>query len=434
MNAKKALVLVRSLLFVFLLALGLVLELVLAVSFLQANGDAFSIMPIVEHARAWEKVWMWIYLSSDAGYLAILAILFLELTLFLLRTMVVSAIRAIATISGRDPAPAVARVRKVSLATVFRKIGVDSAKKGIIVYVILLALVLGSGWIAKKVLDANDSLVYRSYVVKNLYSDELIADLASDIEDGDVYDIRVAAGVGNVHLYAVADATEAKLYFLYDEETEPDGLSWSVDPVANRIDVAFNEDADGYERYVDPVPPAIEIYLPADLDVGSVTVDVTGQGDLTVEYLVFQTLDADVAGGTVSVTAARIVVGDVDVTSRGGAVSARIDSCGTAAFTLLDGASASLSVGTAEGNLTVSAASESRVYVYASNAAALDVDAGPGCDLEFREVYAVTGTIDMDGGTLLYVNGDRSYEYGPFTITAPTTDRTLKGVPDDQNG
>ena len=430
---RKALAVLGNLLLSLLLATALMLVVLFAVSFYQVNADRFSILPIVAFARGWEKFWVWVYLAADAGYLIILGLLFLELSLFLARTIATLVVKAAAAIKGDDPARLVAIIRKVSLATPIRALRIDTPTRAIVAYVALLVLVLGSGWVAKQVLERNDSLVYRSIVVENLESDLLTVDATDEIAAGDAYDIVVSAGVGNVHLYAVADAVEIKVYFLYDDPAQKDGLIRTVDVEANRIDVAFADAATAYERYVDPLPGAVEIYVPATLPIADVEVTLSHYGNLTVEYLDFASLRATVAAGAISLTAADLMVGDVDLTSDAGSVSVKTDACASMSLTLSGGAGATVSAGTVTGPFSADLGAGSYLLAYSTTAAAIDVVA-TDADVELRETYAPDAAFALTGGSLLYVNGDAAYAYASLTIDQSGTDVTLRGVPDDQNG
>ncbi|MDP3130709.1 MAG: hypothetical protein Q8N15_05175, partial [Bacillota bacterium] len=220
------LLVLKNLILVSILAIILGIVVLFAISFFQVNAVRFSILPIVAFARGWEKLWVWIYLAADAGYLLILGLLFLELSLFLARTIVILSAKALAAVRGTDPEHLIKIVKKISLVTPIKKLGVNTPTKSIIAYVAVMLLVLGGGWVAKQILDANESLVYRSIIVKNLESDELVVDVEADIEADETFAIDIAAGVGNVHIYAVSDTTEVTAYFLYDTTAERESLVW----------------------------------------------------------------------------------------------------------------------------------------------------------------------------------------------------------------
>ncbi|MFA5006508.1 MAG: hypothetical protein WC509_03460 [Candidatus Izemoplasmatales bacterium] len=430
---KTTLVMIRNLLIAVVLALLLGLIVLFAVSFFQVNAERFSILPIVAFAHGWEKFWVWIYLAADAGYLLVLGLLFLELSLFLVRLIGTLIVRGVAAVRGNDPAPLVAAVRKLSLATPIRALGINTPTKSIVAYVALIVVVLGSGWVAKKVLEGNDSLVYRSIVVENLESDELVVDVTDDIANGDAYDVVVTAGVGNVHLYAVSDTTEIKVYFLYDTAAQKDTLVWSVDPASNRIDVAFAHGETGYVRYADPLPGAVEIYVPKTLPIADVTVNLAAYGNLTIEYLGFESLSADVAAGRIGLTAADVSVGDVTLVSRGGEIAVKADGCDSLSLTLSDGAQATVTAGTVQGTLQADLQAGTSLLAYSTAAARLDVE-GAGADVELRELYAPIVAIRLSGGSLLYSNGDKDYVHADWSLETDGTDVSLRGVPDDQNG
>lgn len=432
---KKAFPLVlRNLLVVTVLAIVLGIVVLFSISFFQVNAVRFEILPIVAFARGWEKLWVWIYLSADAGYLLILGLLFLELSLFLARTIVTLSVKALSAVKGSDPDRIVAIVRKISLSTPIKKLGVNTPTKSIIAYVAVMLLVLGGGWVAKQVLDGNDSLVYRSIIVKNLESDELKVDLAIDIEADETFAIDIGAGVGNVHIYSVSDTTEVTAYFLYDTDAERESLVWSVDAATNVISVRFSETADGYVKYVDPLPGSVELYLPETLSIGAITVQLSHYGNLTIEYLSYASLVAGVASGTISLTAADRTIGDVVLTSYGGEVAVKVDACASLNVTLTGGADASLTAGTVEGQVMISAIGGGHDVIAYSTTAASVILSADGVNAELREVYAPEIHLEVVSARVLFVNGDSAYAYGVVTVSQFDSTVTLRGVPDDQNG
>ncbi|HAQ57222.1 MAG TPA: hypothetical protein DCR44_07515 [Acholeplasmatales bacterium] len=428
------LLVLKNLILVSILAIILGIVVLFAISFFQVNAVRFSILPIVAFARGWEKLWVWIYLAADAGYLLILGLLFLELSLFLARTIVILSAKALAAVRGTDPERLIKIVKKISLVTPIKKLGVNTPTKSIIAYVAVMLLVLGGGWVAKQILDANESLVYRSIIVKNLESDELVVDVEADIEADETFAIDIAAGVGNVHIYSVSDTTEVTAYFLYDTTTERESLVWSVDADTNVISVRFSETADAYVKYVDPLPGSIELYLPSTLTIGAITVDLAHYGNLTIEYLSFATLVADVAQGTISLSAADRTIGDVLLASRGGVITVKVDACASIQLTLFDHADANLTAGAVTGSLSIVANGEDHeVLVYSSVAAIVSIS-GSDAQVEVREVYAPDIRIEVVSSRILYVNGDKAYAYGSVTVVQDTSEITLRGVPDDTNG
>ena len=430
----KALRIIGSFLLVVLLAVLLTLVLIFSVSYARANTDVFTIGSIVAFASGWEKFWVWIYLAADAAYYCILLMIFFELSLFLARMIAITAVKVLSGLSQRDPDPIIAIIKKVSLLTLFKWIRLNNIKRGLIAYFAVMLLVFGSGWVAKKVLAANDSLVYRSMVAINLESEEQIYDASTDILADDTFDIQITANVGNVHIYAVSDETEIKMYFLYDVASQRENLVWTIDPETNLIVVTFNQTVTDYVVYADPVPPAVEIYLPDTLAVGSIDVTLSVYGNLTMRYLDFERLDADVAGGEINLTAKDIVVGDIILASRGGRISADVEDCENVTVFLTGGAEADFTFKSISEALAITAAADSDLYLYATQAASITIGAASGSILELRELYAPDIEILLSDADLVFVNGVRGYGYDTFVITAVGGSVTTRGVPDDTNG
>ncbi|MFH0993252.1 MAG: hypothetical protein V1761_02760 [bacterium] len=430
----KAFAIIGSFFLVLVLAVLLALELIFAVSYAQANVDVFTIAPIVAFAAGWERFWVWIYLAADAAYYCILLLIFLELALFLTRTIATTATKVLSGLSGRDPGPIVAKIKKVSLLTIFKWIRLNNVKRGLIAYFGVMLLVFGSGWVAKKVLAANESLVYRSMVTINLESEEQIYDASDELSADDMYDITITANVGNVHIYAVSDETDIKMYFLYDVAAQRENLVWTIDPETNRIDVTFNTTATDYVLYADPVPPAVEIYLPEDLAIGSIAITLSVYGNLTMQYADFDLLDADVAGGKINLATKDIVVGDILLASHGGRIDADVDDCDSVTIFLTGGATADVTFKSIATALAITAATDSDLYLYSTQADTITIGAASGSNLELREVYATDVEILLADADLVYVNGARNYVYVSFNITAVGGSVTTRGVPDDTNG
>ena len=319
-------------------------------------------------------------------------------------------------------------VKSISLITFFKAIKINTPKRSIIAYVILMAVVFGSGWIAKTVLKANDSLVYRSYEIINLYSDEQIIDFQDELTDDQQYQILIDTDVANIHLYTVSSTTDAKFYFLYDTNEQKSAYSIDIDEDLNIITVNLDQDTFGYERYVDPVLPSIEIYLPSTIKIDLIDVSISQYGSLTMEYVTFQDLKVKGYQADITITGEGIRVDSIDIDQYLGDLQLILDHSNDV-FLKLDQVEGTIRLNLIENSLNIESIF-SDLFIYQIDSKTIDILATDS-SLELREVVGVNHSMNLDTTQLLYVNSSGN-NTTIVTIVSTNSVLTLRGVTNDQ--
>ncbi len=396
--------------------------------YIVVNLETFTNLSLVNYAVGWEKFWVFVFYFSDLMFYFIISLIFIELILFVLRRMILRGIKAVETIKAVEFPKAIEIVKSISLISVFKAIRINTPKRSIIAYVILMAVVFGSGWISKTVLKAYDSLVYRSYKIINLHSDEQIIDFQDELTDDQRYDIIINTDVANIHLYTVSNTTEAKFYFLYDTETQKSAYSINVDQESNQIIIDLDQSLTNYEKYVDPVLPSIEIYLPSTIKIDLIDVSILTYGSLTMEYVTFGDLKVDSHNADLSITGEGVRVNTIDITQYKGDLQLIIDHSDDVVLDL-DKVDASVRLNLVENTLNVTTV-DTELFMYQTDATAIMVTAIDS-SLEFREVIGDDILIDIDTCELLYVNTSGKNPT-VATIVSKNSVTTLRGVINDQ--
>lgn len=427
------LILLKSALLELLIAAALAILVLFSVFFLSANTAVFTDFSILAYSAGAARFWLALYLGSDAGFLVVFALFLLEIGLLCLRGFARVGAKAYEEWSGKDASNAVTLIKKFSLLQVFKFLGVNTRTKAVIVYAAVIALLLVPGWIAKAVLKGQEDLVYRSHAdYVHLESEDNALDFTAAISAGTDYDIVITANVGMVHLYTGDADSFGHVYFLYDTQTQKDAFVLTNDAVDGVLTVAFGPEAD-YERYVDPVLSSVEIFLPSNLPIGSVTVTIGAEGFLTVQYLDFASFSADVTGTDVSFIAQEKEVGSIDLVCTGGNLDFAVGTADSLRLEL-DGTQVRGTATTLKGNLDARLANGAYLYLYRTASATLAVDSADS-SLEFREVYAPAIDIAAAGGRVFLANSQKDYAYSAFALEA--TDGcvvTAQGVPYDPQG
>lgn len=409
------------------LAALLALAIIFTVGYMDINAGVFGQMNLVGYARGYEKLWVFIYYLSDILFYLIIALLFFELILLIIRTMVTRGLKAIETIRGNDLKRIIEKVKKVSLITFFKVIKINTPKRSIIAYAIVMALVFGSGWIAKTVLNAYDSLVYRSDKIINLYSDEVLIDFANETTDADQYTILIDSDIVNIHIYSVANTVEGKFYLLYDTPEQKEAYSLDVNKETNAIVINLDQNQESYQKYIDPVLPSVELYLPSTLKVNIVDVSITTYGSLTMEYLTFNDLIIDSRNADLSIKGEGMMVDSINLTQYAGNLSLVFDNVESAHLDIED-VTATLRLNQISDDLVVDSVL-SKIFLYQTTAETLTLN-GDESEFELREVAGVNAVVNITNSKLLYVN-TTSQNPASVTIISENSEITTKGVKND---
>jgi hypothetical protein len=429
-KTQKISILLMTLLMEILFTALLTVIIVVIVGYVSVNIVFFDNFSIVGFANGWERFWIFLYFLSDVLYFVLLSLIFFEAALFAVRQIFIRAIKAIEKIQDKDFEKAQTVIKSVSLVTMFKWMKIDTMKRSIITYLIVIALVLGSGWLSKAVLKANDSPVYRAYEVLNLYSDDTIYDFTDELSDEQTYDITISSGVGNIHIYTVANSNEAKFYYLYDTEAQLTAYDLSVDKETDTITILINEDQTAYERYVDPVLPSLEIYLPSSIHIGTITVDIASYGALTMEYLAFAALKVDAKNADLSIKAQDLSVGSIDISQTNGNLILNVDDAESVTLDL-DTIDASIRLADIAMAMALTV-NKANIFLYQTVAAGIDITATDS-QLELREVVSGDTSIDLLRSNLLYVNTSGENQ-SIATIHSIDSVMTLRGVENAAEG
>lgn len=425
-NQIKAII-VNFLIILVLTAL-LVLGIIFMVGYMEVNAGTFGQLSLVNFANGYEKIWVFVFYFSDVLFYIIISLLFFEMVLMILRTMIIRGIKTIEMIKKNDLKTIIDKVKIVSLISIFRAMKINTPKRGIIAYAVVMVLVFGSGWVAKTVLNSYDSLVYRSDKIINLYSDEKIVDFANEMTDTDLYDIIIDSDIVNVHIYSVANTNKAKFYYLYDTDEQKAAYTMTIDHELNQIHVVLNQNQDGYEKYVDPVLPSVEMYLPGLLKIDQVDINISIYGSVSMEYVTFSDLILETNLADISVKGEGMMVDSVTVKQKMGKLALTFDHIGNVDLTI-ENVDASLRLNQITSSLLIDSIS-SDIFLYQTTANTITIDAVDS-ELELREVLGQNATITVVNSKLLYVN-TKSENPAIVRINSENSELTTKGIKYDQ--
>lgn len=404
-----------------------------ALSYFEANLIVWENYAVLETASGADAFWMALYLTSDVLLFVILVFLFAEVVLFLVRTAAKIVFKTVEKTMNAPQDKALAFVKKISLLSLFRLMKIDTVKKGIIAYVAVIAVMLLSGWIPKAVLEQREALVFRTFETKNLHSKVDAPDFAAAIEAGTPYDVVIRAGVANVHLYQVSSTTEAKLYLLYDEERILADYVWTIDAQNGILEIEVNPNQTTYTPYVDMVLPSVEVYLPDQLVVKDVTIDIAVHGSVNVDYLAFETLDIAFKKGDLNIRQIKDhVAKSVVIEAWDALMTVQFDRVESLELNLIN-TRANIRARAIDHLLKIRATEGSDLFMYQISAETLE---GSFADatVQLREIYAPTIDIETVDTSLVYVNGLSSYPYLNVSIRQTGGEISLRGLPDDTQG
>ncbi len=411
---------------------------ILVVGYVSVNAVIFENLSLASYGNGWESVWLFIFFFSDVLFFIILCLIFIEAALLTLRTMVIRGIKAVEKIKNKIFDKAIGLVKTVSLVSLVKLVKINTPKRALISYVIVMVVVFGSGWIAKSVLKNYESPVYRAYQNINLDSDLDEFDFSGELTEEQTYDITIDAGVANVHLYSVTNSTDLKIYYLFDNELQQADYSLSVDTTLDIIDIQANLAQTAYEKYVDPVLPSVEIYLPDAIHIDSLTINIGIFGSLTIQYIEAETLTADVHNADVSIKAEELRIGTIDLKQLNGKLELLVEESDDITL-VLDGVYGDVSAKSVTNTLSLSASSNSNIFMYQTVGDAIILNALESA-FELREVRVANDitandaiTIDLNDSELIFVNAN-SGNMTIATISSVSSVVTLRGVENATSG
>lgn len=426
--------LVKKTVFLILLELLLIFVLGIAslfiVSYIRVNLVVFDELAILSNATGWDKFWMWMYLFGDCLYFIVLSLMFLELVLFLLRTIAKILFNYLGFVTGRDMAKWLASVKLISLISIFRKLKINTTKRGLIVYFAVIVYTFGSPFIAEKILDSRDSLIYRAHELVNLYEESETVDMTASINAELVYDIRIQTGVGNIHVYAIDDTQEATIHFFFDNQEQLDTYTLTINAETGIIDIQFNVDQLTYAIYQEPVMPSVELYLPESLLIGDITTIIGSKGNFVINYVMFQSLDLSIASGQADITSDFIFEHEVKITAIDSNIAVKLKSAQS--FELISlRSNANLRLFDVTDTVTLDIQDHSDVFLYSCLTDQINVDIVDS-NAEFRELYA-NDSIDIivTSSTFIYLNSRENDPIGTVSIIEVDSITKIDGVPLD---
>ncbi|MBU1144717.1 MAG: hypothetical protein KJ971_02510 [Firmicutes bacterium] len=421
--------------------LGVFLELILGVfmviaiflfyNYFGLNFELFQTLKVVSSGVGIEKLWLFLYLGSAVGFYILFCLIFFELVLFLLRTMIKVSLKAIEKIKNNSLEKYYTIQKRISLFTLFRVIKINTPKRGLIAYFVIIALVWGSGLLGKAILSQTQSYVFRSYEQLNLYSDETLVDFTSEIALEEPYQIQVTTGVGSVHLYQLTSETDLKIYYLYDTLLQKDSYSLEIDETLNLISISFNESITSYELYQDDVMPSVEIYLPATLLLDEIDVQILNVGNCTMEYVDANKLSLKINNGTATLTESENRINEFEIEAISSTLKMTIDEATNLVLTL-DDTLTNLRLYQVDETVLIDSSNGTDIFFYTSNMNSLQISA-INSRIEMREVYTENIMVSIEDTTYIHINSNDSASMTVLSYIHINCQVTLKGVKYDQD-
>lgn len=412
-----------------LVGIGILLVGFVAISYVNSSATVFSNLNLISYGAGWEKVWLVLCYGADFLFLIIVLFCFAEILLWLIRTALNLAFTAQEKMTGNKAEKVKNNIKKISLFTLFKWLGVKKASIGAILYFSIILGVLLIGWIGKTVLKSTDSLVYRANELIHLESNLETFDLSDEIDSKNPVHLSISTNIGVIHLYTVSDTSEAKIYFLYD--TEAQLTDYTITYINDSFTIFFNDDVEEYFPYQEPVLPSVEIYLPETLVLGNVDVTIENYGYLITEYFGSDSMEIEAVNTEISIKAStEVAFGALAIHASNSNVRASVKRAESINIDL-DQSEASLSFGSIQ-NTAIFDCNQSDVLFHTSNSSNLTV-VGDLSKIEIRDVYSPEVSIDIKDCTLLFYNSDADYSYTSFSIIGDGNSNQffLKGVPEN---
>lgn len=395
-------------------------------SYILANAPLFETLSLIQYGTGIEKLWLTLFFGSALGFYFLFCLLVLELILLILRTMMKTFLNVL-ELTKNKPLPKARSIQKnLSLVSLLKLMKVTSLKKGFIVYAIVIGVIWGSGLLGKAILKGNDSLVYRSYEYINLDTDLYEQEMQAEILNQDTYEIVIETGVGNVFVYQLDNVSKAQILFSYDNDTQKDTFTYEINTETNQIVVQFQTDVSEYNRYQEDVLPSVEIYLPADLQITALQVDITSFGNLTMEYIDTDKLDFMITGGKASIELKNKSMDELSIQALNSDVTVQILDVKNADL-YFSNSKGNLRITNVDQNLTLDVLNQSDVFFYNCMTYELDYSL-ENAKLEMREVYMTSLNASIHSGNLIHVNSNTKTQ--PITIAYESVDATtfIKGI------
>lgn len=402
---------------------------IFGVSYFQANLFLFTDFSVLSYSVGWEKVLMSIYLGCNALFMIFISLIVIELVLFILRMMVKSVLSTYRYLSLKSTDKADLVVKKVSLITLFKWMRINSTKRAIITYIVLIVVIFGFKFVSEQIMKASDFFIYRVYENKHLYTQTDDYDFTNAIESMDEYTLQISSSVGNIHLYQMKDETQANFVYLYDETNQLASYSFIVDEIGKTITIVFNQSVNSYNEYSDTLRPQMELYLPEGLILNDVHLSIEVSGDIVVDYAGMNTLDIVAHDSEIYVSALNYVIENLSVDVESSKIRIQTRSLNIASFQLND-SEATLTLGEIYNDLSIEVMNESQLYLYNVDVDDLTINSSDSF-LELREVYATTIIVHLNNDTFEHLNGSATDQPESYQIYQTESTVVLRGVESD---
>lgn len=414
---------------VFEIVLLLVFGIVVFITFGYASSNAilWNDFGLLRYTSGMESFWLFLVVLSQALQYVIFIYLAIEAMLYMIRSAGKAVIKGYEKFQGVEATKWRARISKISTLGFYKAIKINTPKRGIITYVIVVALMFLTGFVGNAVLKNQNSLVYRTMKTINLYSEEEIVDFTPSINADDVFDITIHAGMANIHLYQIKEASQAKFYLLYDEVHVKDNYQFEIDYDAKTMTATVNDTQDSYEKYVDAVIPSLEFYLPEWLKLGTITIVLDFGGIIRLDYIHFQDLHLSANHSEIHVrNQTGFLANSLTLTAEYSRATIQIDRVKSLDITLNQSYfNGRLRV--IDDTLTMNAWNDSEVLMFQSTIANLDIQMWDS-SLQLIETYPKTALIEVFRSQVYFSNGQSQYPYESVIINHYQSDLQIRGV------
>ncbi len=415
--------------FIFELFLLLVFGIVVFITFGYASSNAvvWNDFGLLQYTSGMETFWLFLVVFSQALQYVIFIYLAIEAMLYMIRSAGKAVIKGYEKFQGVEMTKWRTRVNKISTLGFYKAIKINTPKRGIITYVIVVALMFLSGVVGNAVLKNQESLVYRTMKTINLHSEEEIVDFTSSINEDDVFDITVQAGMANIHLYQIKESSQAKFYLLYDEIQVKDNYQFDIDYTAKTITAVVNETQSNYEKYVDAVIPSLEFYLPEWLKLGTITVILEFGGVIRLDYIHFQNLNLSAKHSEIHVrNQTGFLANSLSLHAEYSRATIQIDRITSLDITL-NHSYFNGRLRVIDETLAMNAWNDSEVLMFQSTIANLEMQIWDS-SLQLIESYPKTALLEVFRSQVYFSNGQSQYPYESITILNYESDLQIRGV------
>ncbi|MDD3122235.1 MAG: hypothetical protein PHC62_01815 [Candidatus Izemoplasmatales bacterium] len=409
-----------------LLSILLFIVIVLSIGYIGNNLYLFTDLSVLQYGTGTGKFLMAVYLLSNIGFMVILSLIFIEIGLFTLRTMLIQFLKALEFIQNKKNTKTITLIKSISLISIFKAVKINTPKRSIIAYFSLLIIILGSGFIAKSILKAYDVQLYRVYETINLYHEITNVDFTTQIENGDTYNVFIETRSGNVHVYQVQDQSNVEFAYYYDTQEQLDTFTYNINEDTKTITIIFNPDITSYEEYIDPLIPSMELYLPDTLLIGNLTVNIIETGDFAMEYVNLDTLNLTANQGDISIIANKNIIQNYHLEIHDSKVRVNASSSDHV-WLLLDNSDGTFQFGTVNYSVDIYMENASDLYLYNSVVVNFTIDSS-NSNLELREVYTQNADITTNNDILYHKNGVQSRQPVSYIVHNTNSDIKISGV------